>query len=234
MKRLMLVCLVGLLAAPIGCRQQAAGDPVTQIAPSTDARLDSLKTVAFLGISSNASREAIQTFERLIEQQMTSGGQKFTIMGLAEVDRRAQSESESGLIDEVRGFWQRSAKVDPLRLPALCQALGVDGILVGTIDEWTEAAAARGSEQSPYTRVTASLEIYSGKDGKRVWSERSSKTEEEEAMPIMADDDHEQNIRRRERQRSQTIRSTQKDQSAPPIESVAQEVVAALTQALMR
>jgi hypothetical protein len=235
MKRFWLIPMTCLLAVSGACRQRTL-DPVTQIIASPDFDPDSLGAVAYVGFSRGiADAEDRELFEGLVEGQVMAGEQAFAVLPRDEVRRRAQLEQAGDLLQEVRDFWRDSQKVDKFKTAELCAALGTSGILVGLIEEWTEFDTAQGSDQAPYARVIASLEIYSAATGRRIWKARTSHTVEGKTIPRDAEDsrsaaltEHERELKRR----SETIRSSQRDQQAPAIEGVASAVAASLSQAL--
>jgi len=232
MQRLCLVVLACLLIGGAGCRTRTE-EPLTEVIRSPDYRPDSVGTVAYLGFAGGTSGEAARTMmEDLVEQRLLASQEVFVVLPRDEISRRARAEGVEELLGEVRDFWRGSRKIDKLKTGELCAALGTRAVVVGVVEDWIETGSARGSSESPYSRVAATLEIYSAETGRRLWKARSSQTLEARALEGSLQEEHEGTVRGRERMRSNTVQATQQEQQAPAIEGVAGQVAGALDQAL--
>ncbi|MFH1145262.1 MAG: hypothetical protein V1774_12050 [Candidatus Eisenbacteria bacterium] len=233
MRRIWLLPLVCLLAWGIGCRSRTA-EPLTQVTRSPAFHPESLEAVAYFGFSPGiAPDNVLQWVEALVGEQLMTVEYPFAVLSRTDVERLTQTEETRTLVKGVCNFWKDSRKVDKFELARLCEAVGVQGILVGTIEEWTEAASARGTTDVPYTRLAASLEFYSAESGRRTWKARSAHTIETQATQEDYEELRDKTQKGRERLRAETVQAMHRDHPAPSVESVAATVAEALAKALV-
>ena len=232
MQRYWLAALVCLLIGAGACRTRTE-EPLTQVIRSPGLDPDTLGAVAYLGFAAGTSGETARTtMEDIVERRLLATPTAFVIMRRDEIARRANADNAGPLLAEVRDFWRGSGKFDKFKLADLCAALGVRAVLVGMIEDWVEAGSAKGSSDVPYSKVAATLELYSADTGRRLWKARSSQSAQTQALEGSLEAEHATTVQGRERMRSQTVQATQRGQEAPAIEGVAEQVAAALEKAL--
>lgn len=167
-----------LIAA--GC-QSGSGGGAAKITAESGFQLKSLEVVAFLGLAKGISDEqSVPIMEPIVEDHLMAISPPFILLPIREVEARAAREGARELYKEVTDFWRDRGKVDKRRLEELCAALGVQAIMVGLIEDWTQVEAVPEADQQAYTRVAASLSIYPAETGRRAWRARCTETVEAE------------------------------------------------------
>ncbi len=169
------VLLAGCQSAPAGRTARAAAKP--------EFELESLDVVAFLGMAKSVEdHQMLQMVGPAIEDHLLATKTPFVLLPEQEVVNRMSREGAGPLCREVINFWRDSRKVDKLKTKELCAKLGAQAILVGDITDWMQNQALPDEDEPSYTRVSASLAIYSAETGRRVW--RTRKTIYEKAQQL--------------------------------------------------
>jgi len=221
-----------LMLCAMACQPRPEG-PLIQVLRSSDFHPDSLDAVAFLAFSGGmAGDAAVQVVEPILEDQLLGQGYPFVVLPRRELSRRAQAEDVGPLLGKVRDFWRGSQKVDKFKLAELCAAVGIQGVLVGQVDDWIQVKASEGTGESSVTRVAASLAYYSAANGRRAWKARAAETVASESLEQDITDARELTSRGRERLRAKTVQSAARKLPAPDFDVVARSVAAALAAAL--
>lgn len=167
---LILVALLGTTA----CQQRSNVGPAVNVIQGADFKMSSFSTVAFLGLGKSVREEgAIETMEPLVEEQLTSAKLGAIVIPRAEAERRAQGETAQ-LLRDVRDYWRDDKKVDQFKLRALCDAISVDGVVLGSVEDWTRDLVSWGAEGTSFTRVSLSLSVFAKDEVQPRWHARST------------------------------------------------------------
>jgi hypothetical protein len=223
-----LVGLVGLVVP--GC--QSAGSPQPSAQPGrTSFDLASLKVVAFMGVAPGGShdKQAVPLFEPMLERQLAGITPPFVLMSLQDTETRARSQGLAQEFRDIGNYWRDQQKVDKMKLQRLCDALGIQGILVGGLREWMQVEATPNSDEPSYTKISAVLSVYDAASGRRVWRTRSSRTVE--AALLQGDEDA---TARDNPLGTGFVGGMRTGSDAPPVEDVAALVVGDLVDALVK
>ncbi len=216
--------LMGTLA---GCKTAARVAPaqVTAVPEWDELKISHL---LYMGTAGSAGDETARvTAEEIIEHELLAGQDRFLVLGLAESRNRAAASGAVEQFDRVARVWKNDQVADVLLVQQLCQKLGVDGIIFGSLTDWILEQVEWTSEGSSSTQVSLALSIYSGKTGQLAW--RGQKTHRKESIPYR----HEQasgvwkgegGVERAERPQSTTPKP-------PPADEVAVEAVRAVVAA---
>ncbi len=186
----------------------------------------SVNTLAYLGGAGATITELDRTLaEDLIERDLRSGQNRFVVLGASTVRERARSAGVADALDRCQKAWRSSRKVDPLVAKQLCEKFGVDGLILADISDWRKEKVAWDEQGASFTEVSISLTIVSARDGEIVWqAEKRDRAESAAYMPgqggsgVFEDGTGAQRAERPSRLTP----------DPPPIEPLAERVVAAL------
>ncbi len=224
--------VIALLAIGLGCRPASEG-PVTEVMRLPGSALDSLETVAFIGLAAaTVENTAVPIMEAILETELLAAQRPFVVLSMEDVERRARVRGCADLLYDMRSFWRDEKKVDKLKLAQLCEQLVVQGILVGQILEWEAVRPAPGSGDEAFTRVSANLALYVPETGRAAWRARASYSMRPEQAVEDYRDARELTARDRERLKSVGAQNLARAPEPLPPEIVAQAVAAALSESL--
>jgi hypothetical protein len=224
--------LLPLLAIACG----TSGKRVTaDVMRTPEFQPDSLQTVAFIGLAAGSmgGEEALLVMEPLLETQLLAASAPFVVLPRDEVERRAALQGGRQTLKAVRDYWRDSKRVDKFEIAKLGAQLSVRAVLLGLIDEWGQISASQGSGEAAYTRVGASLTLYSVRTGRSIWRASASETLESESLGQDIEGSEQQTTQRRERQRSAGVQAVGRGPSAPSFEAVGEIVAGRLAGALL-
>ena len=235
-KRPAAIGVLFLLAALIGC-QTGPAPSATRSSSHAKAKLSELglSSVAYLGLSKSAVADetALRIMQPVVESHLLANPPYFVLLPPAEIEMHVKREGAEALYNDVLSHWRDNKKVDPLKVRDFCDALGVDAILVGTIDEWMQVRATLDMNEPAYTKVAASLRLYLPGQGRPSWRKKEShaietlafeqEQDSQEAYPGSSGASRSRDLGR--------LRSVAGD--PPRFEDVVPEVAAALAKALI-
>jgi hypothetical protein len=238
MKRLCVILSVILVGLAPSCQRSAQG-PTIRLEAAPGFRLADFGVVGYLGLGKVvAADEAINLMEPLFEEYLLGMAGTTVVLPRSEVSRRARTQQVHALELEVRDFWRDAKKVDRFKLAALCDTLGIDGVVVGSVEDWERNKISWGAEGTSFTRVTVTLSLYASGEGRPVWRARCSEMMESEvyepstvtAGPL---DPGAERVAKRSGSMDPGAQRAQKaTPEPPPFEDVGRVVAAALVQAL--
>jgi len=234
MWRCALISLLALLAMGPGCQPRNTG-PLVTITRTPEFHLDSLKSVAYLGMGSSVPDPlAVQLMEPAIQSHLLAATCPFLLLRLDEVERRVRIAGADETFRAVRDYWRDEKKIDKFKAAELCKILGADGILIGCVVDWLQVDAASSAQQVASTRVIASLSLFPAGEGRPAWRAEVSHTVESQAREQGTRDPYAQTARSRELQKAAGVqaRSRTRDAGAPGFEDVVEAVATALVKAL--
>jgi hypothetical protein len=224
------LCLVGLAC------QSASDRPSANVVKSSSFRPEELNAVAFLGLASGsmAGEEAQRLMEPLIESHLLATQLPFVVLPLSETERRARAQQSIATLRGIQDYWRDAKRVDKFEIARLGEQLGVDAVLVGVVEEWTQVDATSGTVETSFTRIAAGLKLYSVETGRCLWRAEKTETMEPEGIDIEMDTGSEQlTARQAEAQaRSATVQARGRALPPPRFELVAETIATALAQAL--
>lgn len=230
---LSLPLLLSLLA--LGC-QSGARPGVAQVVRSPGYRPDSLETVAFLGFArgSAAAELAPAAMEEMIEAYLLAMDVPFAVVTREAAERRVVSAEGRRALKAVLDYWRDDKLVDRFELMKLAEEMAVGGFLLGLVDEWSQTAVSGGSGEAGSTRISASLSLYDGATGRRVWRANAAESEESVGMlgGVSVGSESETARTRELKQRSTVAQSAEPKTDMPEYDSVAGVVARALVRAL--
>ena len=175
----LIVTLVGCQSAPPGGSSASSSKPKSSYAVDWD----SLKVVGYLTLGSSAAdRVALEMMEPRLENEFLKLDLPFVLMRPSEVAAAASRHDLGTVHGEMVDYWRDSKKVNKLKLQAICEALGLDAVLVANIDEWAQVQAVPGSTEPSFTRIAVTTEIWQPETGRRGWRERTSERWEAEQL----------------------------------------------------
>ncbi len=177
MNRQSLLCLLTCALALTGCQTAgtggAGGGSAARIFADPGFQLENLEAVAFLGMGQSVPDElATRIMEPLVEDHLLAITPPFMIMPAGEAHRRASAEGCGDAYRSLVDFWKDAKKIDKFKLEEFCAAVGVQGVLVGTISEWSQTRAMPDADEPAATRIAARLCLYTADTGRRVWQAR--------------------------------------------------------------
>lgn len=137
-----------------------------------------LSSVAYLGLSKSAVADetALRLMEPVVEAQLLSKPPTFVLLPPTEIEARVARTGCQETYRAVLSLWRDDKKVDQLKMRDFCEAVGVDAILVGTIDEWMQSRASGSMNEPAYTKVAATLRLYLAGEGRYAWRKKESHT----------------------------------------------------------
>ena len=233
------VCLVVALLGAVGCnnKSRAGGSDALQLYISPQWSDLGISTLAYLG-ERNTSGEAtaLDQSHRLIASEIRNQN-KYIVLSDKIAEERAEQTGKSELLEHVRQVWSSDQVVDQFAARELCEALGVDAILVSEVADWTKYAIEPTQEGTSWSRVGIGLYIYSpkGPSGPLVWG--ANRSLRKDSLPYrptggaaaLADAATSSSKRERESRRDNTLDNVP---VPPPIDEVARAVLGELVAAL--
>jgi len=227
-----LIVLIGVLALGLACRPMSH-DPVVSITRTPDFQMDSLKSVAYLGMGSSvADPRATAMMEPAVQRQLLTATLSFILVRLEEVERRVTVNGAGEEYRAVRDYWRDSKKLDKFRAEELCRKLGVDGLLLGTVVDWLQTDAADGAQQIASNKVIARLCLYPAGAGRPAWQAQVSHVIESTEHEQRPSDASQNSIRQRELERAPGSQVRDHGPAAPGFDAVVGAVSEALVKAL--
>lgn len=176
MKRAVLLAVLVLLVVVPACQKRAAG-PTVRVAAAPGFDLAQYPVIGFLGLGKAvAGEDAIPVMEPIFEAALQEGSlpEALVVLPREEVARRARAQGAAAVYNDVLDFWRDAKKVDRFKLDDLCTAIGVDALLVGSVEDWTRNEISWGAEGTSFTRVSLSLSLFACGSARSVWSARCS------------------------------------------------------------
>lgn len=231
MKRACPTILLTLVLAISGCQSAGGPQPAAAAAAREEFDLSTLKLVGFMGVAPGGTVDklAVPVFEPLLERQLAASTLPFALISLQDVEAKARRQDLLEDFRAIEGFWRDQQKVDKLMLQRFCGALGMQGIIVGSLREWMQVEAAPNSDEASYTKISALLSVYEAESGRRVWRARASETVE--AVQFQGDEDA---VAREDPMGTGFVGGMRTGSDAPAVEDVAAKVVGELTRALIK
>ena len=169
-RHLVLFLFLGTLFGLAGCPGQNTSlePPKAFMVPEwNDLHIQSL---AYLGVGNSAGEDTDrQTVEGIVEQQLTSGQDRFIVLPLAESRSRATANKAGDECAAIIQTWRDDRKADLFQVKEFCRKVGVDGIIFGDLTTWNQVKVDWNAEGSSYTEVGLRLAIFSGKTGLLAW-----------------------------------------------------------------
>jgi hypothetical protein len=227
-------CVLIAVVLLLGC-QTGSKRGLASVMQTADYHPDSLQVIAYVGAgaTSVAGDDARVLMETLFEEQLMGTALPFVVLSREEVERRVAASGASASLDAVRRYWRDAKKVDKFEIAKLGEATGAGAILLGLVDEWGQIDASQGSADASYTRVGASLMLYSVASGRSMWRAKKAETMKSESLEQDMEGGSEQRTARsRELRRSAGVQSLERGPAAPRFEIVGAAVAAALVQTL--
>jgi hypothetical protein len=227
-------CLLVAVVLLLGC-QTGSKRGLAKVMQTADYHPDSLQVIAYIGAgaTSVAGDDARALMETLFEDQMLGTALPFVLLSREEVERRVAANGARTALDAVQRYWRDAKKVDKFEVAKLGAAVGAQAILLALVDEWGQIDASQGSGDASYTRVGASLMLYSVATGRCLWRAKEAETMKSESLEQDMGGGSEQNTARsRELRRSAGVQSLDRGPAAPRFEVVGAAVAATLVQAL--
>ena len=171
------ILTVALLGAA-GCKSTGGVDaPRAYIAP--DWGDQKIQTVAFIGLSGATTDENERKMaEDIVQQELRSSQSRFLVLPREAASDRAQKAGAKDDLKRVGDVWRSAHTVDQFLCSSLCQKLGVDGLLVATLDEWRKEKIDWQSEGSSFSEVGIELTIVGAKSGLVAWQASKRMREE--------------------------------------------------------
>ncbi|MFN8549724.1 MAG: hypothetical protein U0527_17590, partial [Candidatus Eisenbacteria bacterium] len=120
-----------------GCKTTGGGvePPKAFIAP--DWADQKISTLAFVGLAAPASDENDRkTAEGIVQQELRSSQTRFLLLPRETAAERAQRAGAKDDFKRLVDVWQNSHTIDQFLASGLCAKMGVDGLLVATLDDW--------------------------------------------------------------------------------------------------
>lgn len=166
-----LLCVAAALAISVnGCKTTGGGvePPKAFVAP--DWAEQKISTLAFVGLAGPASDENDRkTAEAIVQQELRSSQTRFLVLPRETAAERAQRAGAKDDFKRLVDVWQNSHTVDQFLASGLCGKLGVDGLLVATLDDWKREKVDWQTEGTSFSEVGLELAIVGGKSGLVAW-----------------------------------------------------------------
>jgi hypothetical protein len=227
-----LTILGGVVMLGLACRP-TSHDPIVSITQAPGFQIDSLKSVAYLGMGSSvADPRAVAMMEPAVQRQLLTAALPFLLVRLEEVERRVTVTGAEEDYRAVRDYWRDAKKLDKFRAEQLCQKLGVDGLLVGTVVDWLQTDAAAGAQQIASNKVIARLCLYPAGTGRPAWQVQVSHVIESTERELRPSDASQNSVRQRELERAPGSKVRDQGPAAPGFDAVVVAVSEALVKAL--
>lgn len=227
-----LIALAGFATLGGACRP-TSHDPIVSVTQTPGFQIDSLTSVAYLGMGSSvADPRAVAMMEPAVQRQLLTATLPFLLVRLEEVERRVTVNAAGEEYRAVRDYWRDSKKLDKFRAEQLCQKLGVDGLLLGTVVDWLQTDAGEGAQQIASNKVIARLCLYPAGAGRPAWQAQVSHIIESAEQEQRPSDASQQSVRQRELERAPGSHVRDHGPAAPGFDAVVEAVSAALVRAL--
>ena len=176
------LALAALLGLAAGCNTAGTGVQPPQAFEVPEWKDLNIQSLAFLGVGSSAGDQATRDeVQKIVEQQLTSGQDRFIILPLAESRSRAASSKASDVCGSIEQMWKDDRKLDLFQVKEFCHKIGVDGIMVADLNDWNQQKVDWNAEGTSFTQVGLRLSIYSGKTGLLAWD--AEKIQRKESRP---------------------------------------------------
>jgi hypothetical protein len=147
-------------------------------------------SLAFVAVHSGVPDDQAPVLVRdALTQILRSGQDRFVVMSPDEAATRALAKGEGELLRKVRDTWKSHHKVDPQQARKLCEVLGVDGLLLASVQNWEQEKVDWTAQGRSYTKVGLALRIVDAGSGRMIWEARHSllkESEEYEFSPTQA------------------------------------------------
>lgn len=221
---------VFVLFTSLGCKTTGTAVGPAKAFTAPDWATQNIASLAFLGLASPTIDDTRrQTAEEIVESDLRAGQNRFVVLSSSSTRERARKASAEETLRRVQEAWKSQQTVDQFVASELCQKLGVDGILIGELADWSEERVDFNADGgTSFTRVGLTLTIVSGKSGLAAW-EAEKTVREESAAYIGGQSGSAVYV-----DGTGTTRSGNKDMMTPdppPIEDVARKVTTALFEA---
>lgn len=227
-----LLAMTMAVAAGPGCSKKSAGSSAAlRVYTAPQWPELEVKSLAYLGARNTSGQAtALEQASRLIAAEIRGSQSDYIVLGDATVEERAAAAGKGELLEKVRRVWQSDQLVDQFLAKELCETLGVDGLLVAELSDWTEYRIDPVQEGTSWSRVGVGLYVYSGKTGLLVWG--ADRTLRKDSLPYRPTGGDAElagakvgstSEREKEERRENRLNNVPEP---PPIEEVAREVMA--------
>ncbi len=167
--------LIAVLLA--GCQSASVGAPTVRVLENPDFQISSLKALGFLGLARSAGDAEAQAYvETSIEQALDAAHPPLLFLTRQQCADAASAAGSGSAFEQLMRFWRDEKRIDIFALREVCKAVGVDGVLLGCVDEWTrEKPSWRAVGARSFTQVGVTLTIVDCESGHALWEARGSR-----------------------------------------------------------
>jgi hypothetical protein len=213
-----------LLALGAGCNKKSTATRAAQVYVAPDWNSDSVTTLAYCGLGANMGDEVMRgDAERLVETELRGSQDRFVVLTMKNAESRAAEKGKTDLLNRVRQVWRDNRLIDKFLAKDLCAALGVDGLIVADVTDWTEQRIDVSQEGTSWTRAEMGVYVYSGESGDLVWgAQRSLRKDSVPYTPGTVPGD---SGTRRDREERRAERAASVTPDPPEVEVVAHELM---------
>lgn len=156
-------------AGTMGCKSTGGIEP-PQAYVAPDWADQKIQSVAFVGLAGATIDENDRRMaEEIVEQELRSSQTRFLVLAKNAALDRAQKAGVKADFERVAQVWKGSHTVDELVARRVCEKLGVDGLMVATLDEWKKEKADWQTEEASFSEVGVELAIVGAKSGLIAW-----------------------------------------------------------------
>ncbi|MCA9729631.1 MAG: hypothetical protein KC729_18250 [Candidatus Eisenbacteria bacterium] len=207
-----------------GCNKKTAAHRGNQSFLSPDWNSSTVTTLAFCGVRTSTGGETDRAeAEQIVEAELRGSQDRFVILTMKNADTRAEAAGQTELLDRVRRVWRDDQLVDQFLAKDLCKALGVEGLLLGDLGDWTEQRIDISQEGTSWTRVELGLYIYSADSGLLVWG--ADRSLRKDSIPYRPSAVVGEGAVANERAERRSERASSVTPDPPEIETVAHELM---------
>ncbi len=174
-----LLALLGASFLISGCKPAATGARPAESFTVPDWDDLGVRSLAFVGLGGVvADAVARSSAEQVVDEELRSSQEKYVVLNPREARSRAADRDAGAVFDRILQVWRDSRTADQFLVQELCQAVGVDGILLADLLDWREETVDPNVEGASITRVEIRLAMFSGVTGQLAWEARSSHSRE--------------------------------------------------------
>ncbi len=174
-----LVAMFGASFLAAGCKQAATGARPAESYTVPDWDDLGVRSLAYIGLGGVvADAVARSSAEQIVDEELRSSQDQYVVLNPREARSRAASRDAGDVFDSILRVWRNSRAADQFLVRELCQAAGVDGILLADLLDWREETVDPNIEGASITRVEIRLAMFSARTGQLAWEARSSLSRE--------------------------------------------------------
>lgn len=216
-----------LVALGAGCNKKVAESRAAQVYSAPDWNSQQVSTLAYCGLGSAIGNETARgDAERLVEQELRGSQDRFVILTMQNAGSRAAEKGKSDLLQRVQQVWRDDRLIDKFLAQELCKTLGVDGLIVADLGDWTEQRIDISQEGTSWSRVELGIYVYGVDSGELVWG--AQRALRKDSVPYSPSAVPGSGGVRRDREERRAERAASVTPDPPEVEAVAHELMVEL------